>query len=103
MMEYVYAALILIGVILAVYGLDQLGLWMERRGWLYYRKSEPKGSAMVGNALHELNSIFDSSIKSEEEIREELQMEEQKSGDDIDEDIKAMIQGVQEEKNKSSE
>lgn len=101
MTEYIYAGMILAGVILLIFLLDQLGLWMERQGWLYYRNSEPKGSAGVGNALHELNSIFDSTVKSEDEIREEMQQEEQSTGDEIDEDIKDMIKNVQDEKFKT--
>lgn len=98
MIEYFYAVLLLLSIILILFLLDQLGLWMERKGWFYYRNSEPKGTTGVGNALHELNSIFDSTVKSQDEIREEMQQEEQESGDEIDEDIKTMIKNVRDEK-----
>ena len=39
-------ALIAVGV----FALDQLGLWLERRGWLYWRKKRGSASG-VGNAL----------------------------------------------------
>ena len=35
---------ILIGIVISLVALDRLGLWMERRGWIYYRKVKPKGS-----------------------------------------------------------
>ena len=37
-------AAILIAAVVALVALDRLGLWMERRGWIYYRKVKPKGS-----------------------------------------------------------
>jgi hypothetical protein len=37
-------AAILIAIIIVLVALDRLGLWMERRGWIYYRKVKPKGS-----------------------------------------------------------
>ncbi len=39
---------------------DQFMLWLERRGWLYYRKSKVKASTMVGSALHELQAQLQS-------------------------------------------
>ncbi len=33
-----------LGVVAALYGLDRLGLWLEGRGWLYYRRKKPTGS-----------------------------------------------------------
>ena len=37
-------AAIFIAIILALFLLDRFALWMERRGWIYYRKVKPKGS-----------------------------------------------------------
>ena len=37
------AAVLIVGIV-ALVALDRLGLWMERRGWIYYRKVKPKGS-----------------------------------------------------------
>jgi hypothetical protein len=33
-------------VILALFVLDRLALWMEGRGWIYWRKVKPKGGGM---------------------------------------------------------
>jgi hypothetical protein len=36
--------LAVLGVVAALYGLDRLGLWLEDRGWLYYRRKKPSSS-----------------------------------------------------------
>ena len=38
--------LALAGVTAAVYLLDRLGLWLEDRGWLYYRRKRPSSSPL---------------------------------------------------------
>jgi hypothetical protein len=38
--------LVVAGILLVLCALDRLLLWMERRGWLYYRKKRPSGGAM---------------------------------------------------------
>ena len=37
----------------AIYGLHRLCLWMEKRGWLYYRTRKPGGGARSFIALQE--------------------------------------------------
>ena len=39
--------------------LDRLGLWAERRGWIFYRRTKPSGNALGATAL-ELQKIFES-------------------------------------------
>lgn len=39
--------------------LDRLGLWMEARGWIYWRRRKPQGS-ILGSAVLELQKIFES-------------------------------------------
>lgn len=46
--------LVLLGLLL----LDRLGLWMERRGWIYWRKRKAKGT--LASTLLELQKIFES-------------------------------------------
>ena len=44
-----------LGVLAAFFGLDRLCLWLERRGWLYYRKKRPTRSpAGCWVAMHQL-------------------------------------------------
>src|SRR5262249_8623654 len=38
--------LVAIGAVAVVYGLHRLGLWLEERGWLYYRNKRPSSSPM---------------------------------------------------------
>lgn len=45
-------------VLVALVLLDWLGLWMERRGWIYWRKRRSRGT--LGATLLELQKIFES-------------------------------------------
>lgn len=48
------ALLVLVALVL----LDRLGLWLEGRGWLYWRKRRSKGT--LGSTLLELQKILES-------------------------------------------
>ena len=74
-------------VTVAVFLLDQLMLWVERRGWIYYRKRQPSGGSGVGNALLEVQSLIEPDKRAMIEVREEKR-EEDDSGapPDPDED-----------------
>jgi hypothetical protein len=52
-----YIFFTIIGILFALYLLDRLGLWFERKGWLYYRREKPE-SSVVGSVLQELNGIL---------------------------------------------
>ncbi|MDP8245244.1 MAG: hypothetical protein P9L94_14265 [Candidatus Hinthialibacter antarcticus] len=70
----------LCAVVVIGYSAHRLMLWMEDRGWVYYRKSGGGGSG-VGNALNELNSFFETDARNaRNEILEERE-EERKAGD----------------------
>jgi hypothetical protein len=43
---WLIVGLLAIGLIPALWLLDRLGLWLEDRGWLYYRKKKPRSSPM---------------------------------------------------------
>lgn len=45
----------LIGIVIAAYVFDRFCLWLERKGWLYYRHNKPK-KGIIGTALQELNA-----------------------------------------------
>jgi hemerythrin superfamily protein len=52
----------LLALVLAVVALgllDRLGLWMEARGWIYWRRRRAQGSAL-GSTILELQKIFES-------------------------------------------
>ena len=48
--------LIAVAVLVGLFVLDRLGLWMEARGWVYWRKMKPKGGGLAAGltAFHEL-------------------------------------------------
>ena len=75
----IVGVIILAGV--GLYALHRLGLWMEKKGWLYYRRSG-HGSA-TGNALQELHSILEPGQRYGAEVRKhlEIKQEEDDSGD----------------------
>lgn len=52
-----------------IFALDRLGLWLESKGWLYYRKRKAQGG-FVGNALLELNSVFQPSARHVLELKQ---------------------------------
>jgi hypothetical protein len=65
-----------------LFGLDFLFLWMESKGWLYYRKVKRKGSA--GPAILEINSVLDPGARAAVEAREERAGEEDEDDGDDD-------------------
>jgi len=72
---------VLVKVVLSVAGLlgiDRLLLWMERRGWVYYRKSKGAGRGAVGYHMLEMSAVFDPGHK----VVQEIQVMEQKQVDD---------------------
>ena len=63
----------------ALYALDQLGLWMEARGWLYYRKKKRTGSA---SSIFTGGDVFDPGTRHLETALEERVLEDEDDGDD---------------------
>lgn len=49
--------IVIIEISLFSYIFDRVCLWLERKGYLYYRKVRPKGG-VVGSALQELNALL---------------------------------------------
>jgi len=48
--------LVAVAVLVGAFALDRLGLWMEARGWIYWRKLKPKGGGLAAGltAFHQL-------------------------------------------------
>lgn len=61
------------------YALHRLALWMERRGWLYYRERKASPSTL-GSALLELHSLVEPEAKVVLEMREEEHRRSPESG-----------------------
>ncbi|MCJ8278113.1 MAG: hypothetical protein HRT44_12260 [Bdellovibrionales bacterium] len=60
-------------------GLHYLFLWMESKGWIYY-KNKPSGSG-VGNALQELNSFMNPAVK--EVLERKFEHKEEDKAEDL--------------------
>jgi len=66
--------------VIALFVLDRLGLLMEKRGWIYYRKKKPSQSSL-GNAFLEIQSILEPSKKILVEVKKDEKKEQAQSGD----------------------
>lgn len=69
----------IIGCAIVLLALDRLLLWMEARGWIYWRKVKSKGTSggyLLGG------DVFDPGTRHLEEVREERAVEEEEDGDD---------------------
>lgn len=44
-------------IVMALYGLHRLGLWAERRGWIYYRPRRG-GTNAIADAAFELQTVM---------------------------------------------
>lgn len=77
----VWTWILLAGVVVAIIGflLDRLGLWMESKGWIYWRRSEKRGSA----SLWLIEEIYQPSMTHirEEEVRERTEADQDESGE----------------------
>lgn len=69
-------------------GLHLLGLWMERRGWIYYwhqRATSGAASAALGSALQEMNALANPEVRQViVEQRSDRQQRDQTDGRDLD-------------------
>lgn len=70
------------GVVIAVaiLTLDRLLLWLESRGWLYYRRNKPRGGAAIYH-LMEVHSNLEPGIQEVVEIKLDEQKREDEAGD----------------------
>ena len=71
----------ILATLAALYLLDRLLLWMERRGWVYWRKTTRSTGPGMGNALLEIQSLVEPSARHVLEIRREVKEESPKPGD----------------------
>ncbi|WP_051027326.1 DUF6191 domain-containing protein [Nocardia higoensis] len=58
-----------IGVVAVLVVFDQLALWAERRGWMYWRKSKG-GSAAATGVLEHMDNLFNPGTRNLIEERE---------------------------------
>lgn len=60
--------------------LDRLFLYMEGRGWIYYRKKKPSSSAL-SNACLEVQQLLEPSKKYVVQIKKDERRDQQEAGD----------------------
>jgi hypothetical protein len=73
-----YAMLILCGAAIGFVALDRLALWMERRGWIYWRKRKP-GEGTGGGPAAGLLTGFQQIIEPRVEYRIQVMEERNES------------------------
>ena len=76
----VMPTLLALAVVAASYGLHRLALWAEARGFVYYRRRRGSSGAL-GNALLEVQSIFEPAQRHVIEERVQERSEAAESGD----------------------
>ena len=59
----------ILGLAIALFCLDRLFLYLERRGWIYYRRRKPSGGA-IGDVFLEMQSFVQPSIRNVVEHRQ---------------------------------
>ena len=74
--------LILLGIAVAAALLlfDRLFLWMESRGWLYYRRTKSRGGASLYHFL-DIHKIYNPEIQEVIEIKYGEEQQEDESGE----------------------
>lgn len=70
--------LIVLAIVAGLVLIDRLGLWAERRGWIYWRRSKRRGAA--GSALLELETFMNPAAQHAVEARETI-VEETSTGE----------------------
>jgi hypothetical protein len=69
-----------VAVAFALFLLDRLLLWVESRGWLYYRRTRPRGGASLYHFL-DIHKIYNPEIQEVIEIKYGEEQQEDESGD----------------------
>ena len=72
--QWLVGALIVLGLFAAFFWLDRFCLWLEDRGWLYYRRKKPSGSA--ASAWVAMQQFVEPGVKHVVQIRQERRSRE---------------------------
>jgi hypothetical protein len=72
---------VILGVGVALYLFDRVLLWMERKGWVYWRRTKRHTGPGMGNALLEIQTLVEPSARHMLEIRNEVKQESPEPGD----------------------
>jgi hypothetical protein len=69
----------IVGTVVGLFVLDRALLWMESRGWIYYRRTRPGRGAATYHLL-EWNAVLDPTMRQVQEERIRERREEEESG-----------------------
>jgi hypothetical protein len=72
--RWLVGALIVLGHFVAFFWLDRFCLWLEDRGWLYYRRKKPSSSA--ASAWVAIQQFIEPGVKHIVQIKQERRSEE---------------------------
>ena len=70
MPDWLILILIVVGAIGGLIALDRLLLWMEAKGWIYWRKVTPKGGGLAAG-LTAMHQFIEPDVRHVREEREE--------------------------------
>ena len=62
-----------LGIGIGLYVIDRLGLWLEAKGWLYYRKYKAP-SGFITSTLLEMQNIVNPSVRHIIEIKQSVKV-----------------------------
>ena len=66
-----YILLLLSGVAAIFIAMHFIGTWMERRGWIYYRRKSTGGGGATAGLLNEFQKIVEPQIEHRIQVMEE--------------------------------
>ena len=69
----------IVGLAVGLFVLDRILLWVESRGWIYYRRTKPGRGAATYHLL-EWNAVLDPTMRQVQEERIREKREEEESG-----------------------
>lgn len=78
-MEYLK---IVVALFVGIFILDRMGLWLESKGWIYWRKKRSTGAGF-GNALQELDAFFRPNSRYTIEVNKEASGQRDDFGDGV--------------------
>ena len=77
--QWLVGALIVLGLFSALFWLNRFCLWLEDRGWLYYRRKKPGSSA--ASAWVAMQQFIEPGVKHVVQIKQERRSEEDEEAD----------------------
>ena len=72
--QWLVGPLIVLGLFVALFWLDRFCLWLEDRGWLYYRRKKPSSSA--ASAWVAMQQFIEPGVKHVVQIKQEKRSED---------------------------